>query len=95
MTTRLSPQIPGGKLLWRLRSGSNQQLWCSVGKSDRYPCLSIYDPATERSVVVIRTFEGDITPLINRAEGMRRQCLAAGWQDVDEDLDEPNWPLLA
>ena len=90
MTTVLPEVTTSGLVLWRLRLSSAQQRWCSV----RIPpgagelVLTICDPGTDRPLM--SEAHADIGRLIDRAESLRDQLVAAGGVIVDVDLDEPD-----
>ena len=87
MTTLLPELTAQGLVLWRLRWSTEQQLWCSVHEGSRGLTLTVHNPATDETSV---TEASTITILINRAENLRNQLVAAGWKAVDVDLDEPD-----
>ena len=79
-----------GLVLWRLRLSSDQQLWCSVRDPDDAAelALTVCDPAADWAIS--SEVHADIGRLIDRAESLRDQLVADGWQAVDVDLDEPD-----
>ena len=88
MTTCL-PEVPAhGLVLWRLRRSPEEQLWCTVRDFAGELALVVQDQATPRTAVAEP--HSDIARLIDRAETQREQLMAAGWQLVDVDLDEPD-----
>ena len=77
-----------GLILWRLRRTPEQQLWCAVSEFAGELALTVHDVATDQ-MPVAETY-WDIESLVSRAEALRDQFLAAGWEAVDVDLDEPD-----
>ena len=77
-----------GLVLWRMRRSPDQQLWCSVCDRASELALTVQDPAERRTAVAEP--HAHIGSLIDRAENLRDQLEAAGWQLVDVDLDEPD-----
>ncbi len=90
MTTVLPEVTASGLVLWRLRLSSAQQRWCSVRVADDAGelVLTIFDPGTDGAL--ISEAHADIGLLIDRAESLRDQLVAAGGVIVDVDLDEPD-----
>lgn len=77
-----------GLVLWRLRRSTEEQLWCSVEDSTGDLLLLIQDPAAPRTG--LSEAHPHIASLVDRAEALRNQLEAEGWQLVDVDLDEPD-----
>ena len=77
-----------GLVLWRLRWASDRQLWCEGGDFAGELVLRVDNLATGQTTVseVHETIES----AIGRADSLRDQFIAAGWQEVDVDLDEPD-----
>ena len=50
--------------------------------------MTVSDVATDHMLVAGTHW--DIESLVDRAEALRVQFLAAGWEAVDVDLDEPD-----
>ncbi len=50
--------------------------------------LRVNDPATRQTTVA--EVHETIESAIGRADSLRDQFIAAGWQEVDVDLDEPD-----
>jgi len=86
---RLLPELTDeGLLLWRLRWSPDHQLWCLVAESSGELAVRVHDPATGRTTTA--GVYANIASTIDRAEALRIQFIAAGWQIVDVDLDEPD-----
>ncbi len=77
-----------GVVLWRLRRTSEHQLWCVVGDFGGELTLTIYDLASDK--VPVEEVHATIASLLSRADALRDQHTAAGWELVDVDLDEPD-----
>ena len=77
-----------GLVLWRLRRSPEEQLWCTVRDFAGELALVVQNQATPRTAIAEP--HPDIARLIDRAETLREQLMAAGWQLVDVDLDEPD-----
>ena len=88
MTTCLPEVTARGLVLWRLRRSPEEQLWCSVRDFGGDLAFVVQDPAAPRTAVAEP--HRDIASLVDRAETLRAQLRAAGWQLVDVDLDEPD-----
>ncbi len=50
--------------------------------------LTIYDQSTNRPALT--EVHETIASVVSRAEALRDQAVAAGWEVVDVDLDEPD-----
>ena len=88
LTTGLPEVTAHGLVLWRLRRSPEEQLWCSVRNFAGELTLVVQDPAAARTAVAEP--HPHIASLVGRAETLRDQLIAAGWQMVDVDLDEPD-----
>ena len=85
----LFPEVTtDGLILWRLRRAPERQLWCAVSEFAGELALTIHDIPTDRMPVAETHW--DIGSLVDRAEALRAQFLAAGWEAVDVDFDEPD-----
>ncbi len=84
-TTGTHQRRPG---LWRLRWGAHSQLWCEVGDFAGELVLRVYDPGTDETTIaeVCESIES----ALGGADALRVQFVAAGWDVVDVDLDEPD-----
>ena len=86
---RTPPELTAqGLVLWRLRRSPEEQLWCSVHDFAGDLSLIVQDPAAPRTAAA--EAHQHIESLVNRADRLRDQLLAAGWELVDADLDEPD-----
>ena len=88
MTTYLPELTAEGLVLWRVRRSPHEQLWCSVHDFVGELSLTVQDPAAPRAAAA--ESHPDIGSLITRADHLQEQLLAAGWELVDIDLDEPD-----
>ncbi len=88
VTTCLPEVTAHGLILWRLRRSPEEQLWCTVRDFAGELALVVQDPAAPRTAAAQP--HADIVFLIDRAETLRDQLVADGWQLVDVDLDEPD-----
>ncbi len=87
MPTPLPELTKHGLVLWRLRWASDRQLWCEVGDFAGELVLRVDDPATGQPTVT--EVHETIESAIGRAEALRDEFVASGWEAVDVDLDEP------
>ena len=88
MTTLLPELTAKGLVLWRLRWSPEQPLWCSVRGGAGGLTLTVHNPATDQTSV--REAHPTVTILVDRAENLRSQLVAAGWKALDVDFDEPD-----
>ena len=84
--TLLHELTADGLILWRLRWTANHQMWCVVEDSADNLALTVYEQGSNR-VPVFEVHE-TITSVVSRANALRDQAVAAGWEVVDVDLDE-------
>ena len=77
-----------GPVLWRLRREAHEQLWCSVSDFAGEFTLTVNNLGTGQ--VLMAEAHLAVVPLMNRTWGLRDQFVAAGWEEVDVDLDEPD-----
>ena len=84
----LAPELTAdGLVLWRLRRGAERRLYCEVKDLAGELLIRVHDPATARTAV--SEVHETIAAVVDRAEHLRRQYSAAGWQLVDVDVGEP------
>ncbi len=76
-----------GLVLWRLRE-PNRQLWCTVEDFAGQLALRVYDPGTGHTAVAEAH---TVASVVGRADELRIQFVAEGWELVDVDLDEPDY----
>ena len=74
-----------GLVLWRLRD-PDYQLWCTVEDFAGQLALRVYEPGTGRTAVVEAH---TVASVVGRADELRIQFVAEGWERGDVDLDEP------
>ena len=85
----LLPEITAdGLVLWRLCWTPESQLWCVVGDCAGELALTIHDQ-TSGLVPVVEVYP-TIPSVVSRAEALRDEFIAAGWEVVDVDLNEPD-----
>ena len=77
-----------GLALWRLRWGADRQLWCEVEDFAGELVLRVNDPGTDEPTIM--DVCESIELAVRRADALRDQFVAAGWEVVDVDLDEPD-----
>ncbi len=77
-----------GLSLWRLTRVPDQHLWCTVSDFAGDLALTIHNLGTGQ--VPVAESHDTIDTLVQRADELRDQFLAAGWSEVDVDLDEPD-----
>ena len=88
MPTLLEELTTDELLLWRVRWASDNQLWCVVENFCGDMTLTIYDHGTNRPALT--EVHETIASVVSRADALRDQAIAAGWEVVDVDLDEPD-----
>ena len=88
MTAYLPELMAEGLILWRVRRSPHEQLWCAVHDLAGELSLTLQDPAAPRAAAA--EAHPGIGSLIARADHLRDHLLAAGWELVDVDLDEPD-----
>ncbi len=88
MTTYLPEVTAEGLVLWRVRRSPDEQLWCSVHDFVGELSMTVHNPSTPRTADA--EVHSNIGSLIDRADHLQKQLLAAGWEVVDVDLDEPD-----
>ncbi len=88
MPTLLEELTADGLVLWRLRWSSAHQSWCVVENRAGDLTLTVYDQGTDR--VQVAEVHETVASAISRADALRDQAVAAGWEVVDVDLDEPD-----
>ena len=86
MTTAIPELLTQGLTLWRLRRSRNEQLWCSVRDREGSLALIVQDPSMPRTA--ISEAHPHVESLVDRAESLRQELEATGWQPVDVDIDE-------
>lgn len=72
-----------GLVLWRVRKTKGRQAWCYVTEFCGEVTLSVHDLGTDD--VFIAEVHSSLLPLVERADRIRRQLLATGWEDYDPD----------
>ncbi len=77
-----------GLVLWRLRRSPDEQLWCTVHDFVGELSLSVHDPSAPQRATA-EAYQ-NVVSLIERADHLQERLLAAGWEVVDVDLDEPD-----
>ena len=89
--TGLFPELTNdGLVLWRLRHTPNLELFGYLREADAKLTLALRDPARAVSLGV-SVPNNDLSTLVNSAIALRDQFLSTEWQEVDVDLDEPDW----
>ena len=78
MTTRMPELTATGIVLRRLRWPSDQRLWCSVRVGTDGLFLTVRNPATDQASVP--EAHPHITLLVDRAQNLLDQLVAAGWK---------------
>ncbi len=87
--TILLPEITDeGLSLWRLSRPPDDQLWCSVSRFGGELALTVNNLGTGQ--VPVAESHSDVGAIIRRADELREQFVAAGWTEIDVDLDEPD-----
>ena len=68
--------------------GADSQLWCEVCDFAGELLLRVHDPVTDETTIaeVCKSIES----AVGGADALRDQFVAAGWEVVDVDLDEPD-----
>ena len=78
----LAPEVTSqGLVLWRLRKDRARQLWCEVKDQSSTLLIRVHNPVTSRTAVS-ETYDS-IQLAVDRADYLRDQYTAAGWQLVD------------
>ena len=88
----MAPSFPEvttqGLILWRVRHSDGDQSWCGVSIEDGELELFVYNPETDKTPLAETHLH--ITSLLQRAERIRDDYVARGWQLVDVDFGEPD-----
>ena len=74
-------------VLWRVRDYPDHHLCCSVSDQGGELVLVIRQPTADTAIMT--EVHASIGPLVDRAADLQERYVAAGWEEVDVDLDEP------
>ena len=74
-------------VLWRVRDSPDHHLTCSVSDQGGELVLMIRQPTADTPIMT--EVHASIEPLVDRAADLQDRYVAAGWEAVDVDLDEP------
>ena len=84
-----SPELATGDVvLWRLRWTPDRLLSLVVGPRNNVLTLTIHEAAS--GMMTVGEVHPTIVSAVNRAQSLRDKFVAAGWEPVDVDLDEPD-----
>jgi hypothetical protein len=88
VSTSLPELAAEALVLWRVRDYPDHHLCCSVSGQDGELVLMIRQPTA--ATAIMTEVHASIEPLVERATDLQERYIAAGWEAVDVDLDEPS-----